>query len=141
MEEQIRAMKARLAEIETLAKNDNLVALEKKIDILEKQVEDDMRTSIRAESCLERSERNIRELSYQNTEDRKDYAFLGSVVNQLSNVIEGYKGRVDMVHKIADTNLELYQETERRLAAARERAAKAEEELKKLQAASSDTKN
>lgn len=137
MEEQIRAMKARLAEIEAITKNEKLTELEKKIDELEKRVEDDIRLNVRAENVIERSERNIRELSYQNVEDRKDYQYLGSVVDQLSKVIDGYKGRVDMVHQIADENLKLYEDTERRVAEARARAAKAEEELKRLQGGSS----
>merc|ERR1712200_222631 len=85
------------------------MGLERDKKILEAQVKDaENRRCTDAQKNLRRSERHIKELTYQQDEDRKNHERMQGLIDQLQGEIKSYKKQIEEAEEIAALNLAKY---------------------------------
>merc|ERR1712179_360280 len=80
------------------------------------------------------SERYIKELSYQQDEDRKNHERMQALIDQLQGKIRSYKKQIEEAEEIAALNLAKYRQVQSNLSGSNERAGLNEQALAKTRA-------
>merc|ERR1719273_2087311 len=83
---------------------------------------------------MRKSERKIKELSYQQDEDRKNHERMQGLIDQLQGKIKSYKKQIEEAEEIAALNLAKYRQAQSSVADATERADSNEQTLAKNRA-------
>merc|ERR1712213_48700 len=83
---------------------------------------------------MRKSERKIKELSYQQDEDRKNHERMQALIDQLQGKIKSYKKQIEEAEEIAALNLAKFRQVQTNLAGATERADETEQALAKARA-------
>merc|ERR1712189_1910 len=89
-----------------------------------------------AQKNLRRSERTIKEYTYQMGEDRKNHERMQALIDQLQGKIKSYKKQIEETEEIAALNLAKYRQVQSNLAQSGERADLSEQALAKMKAQS-----
>ena len=83
---------------------------------------------------MRKSERRIKELTYQQDEDRKNHERMQALIDQLQGKIKSYKKQIEEAEEIAALNLAKYRQAQNSVADAGERASTSEQALAKNRA-------
>merc|ERR1712180_392809 len=75
---------------------------------LESELDAETRRCTDAQKNLRKSERHIKELSYQQDEDRKNHERMQALIDQLQGKIRSYKKQIEEAEEIAALNLAKY---------------------------------
>lgn len=125
LECQVKDMQARLDEAETNALKGGKKAMNKmgtRVRELESEVNAESRRCGDATKNLRKSERRIKELTYQADEDRRNHECMQALIDQLQMKIKSYKKQIEEAEEIAALNLAKYQQAQNNLAECEERA-------------------
>merc|ERR1712167_553918 len=87
-----------------------------------------------AQKNMRKSERKIKELTYQQDEDRKNHQRMQGLIDQLQGKIKSYKKQIEEAEEIAALNLAKYRQAQNNLSGAQERAQTSEQALAKNRA-------
>merc|ERR1712110_838375 len=87
-----------------------------------------------AQKNLRRSERHIKELTYQQDEDRKNHERMQGRIDQLQGKIKSYKKQIEEAEEIAALNLAKFRQVQANLTGSNERADLNEQALAKTRA-------
>lgn len=131
MREQIEEMRKRIDQLETVGKVNELASLEQQIDATQTRLGAELRRKKEMETQLEKSDRQVRELTFQTIESKKDYLWMEDLVDNLQQKMNSYQLQLDEAHAIATENLKKFELTQKQLEESRKRAEAAEEELKR----------
>merc|ERR1712114_103373 len=101
---------------------------------LESELDAETRRCTDAQKNLRKSERHIKELSYQQDEDRKNHERMQALVDQLQGKIRSYKKQIEEAEEIAALNLAKYRQVMANTAGSSERADLQEQVLAKSRA-------
>ena len=82
--------------------------METRIRELESEMDAESRRCSDAQKNLRRSERTIKEYTYQMDEDRKNHERMQSLIDQLQGKIKSYKKQIEEAEEIAALNLAKY---------------------------------
>merc|ERR1712095_170964 len=85
-----------------------------------------------AQKGLRKSERKIKELTYQQDEDKKNHERMQALIDQLQGKIKSYKKQIEEAEEIAALNLAKCRQTQTVLASSQENADTAEQSLAKM---------
>merc|ERR1712180_587977 len=77
---------------------------------LESELDAETRRCTDAQKNLRKSERHIKELSYQQDEDRKNHERMQGLIDQLQGKIRSYKKQIEEAEEIAALNLAKYRQ-------------------------------
>merc|ERR1712087_702961 len=140
-EAQVKEMQARLDDVEQDALKGGKKAaakMEHRIKELESELDAENRRLGDAQKNLRRSERRIKELTYQGDEDRKNHERMQGLIDQLHGKIKSYKKQIEDAEEIAALNLAKYRKVAGALgdAAAAADAAEQEAAMRKARARS-----
>merc|ERR1712045_432916 len=113
-----------------------MAKMETRIRELESEMDAENRRCTDAQKNLRRSERHIKELTYQQDEDRKNHERMQGLIDQLQGKIKSDKKQIEEAEEIAALNLDKYRQTQNNLAGAQERADSNEQTLAKAKARS-----
>merc|ERR1712011_75062 len=120
LEAQVKDMQARVDEAQTNALKGGKKAMNK------------MDTRIRElESEMDAENRGIKELVYQQDEDKKNHERMQALIDQLQGKIKSYKKQIEEAEEIAALNLAKYRQAQNNVAGAQERAQSSEQALAK----------
>merc|ERR1712226_299811 len=101
---------------------------------LESELDAESRRFADAQKNLRKSERHIKELSYQQDEDRKNHERMQALIDQLQGKIRSYKKQIEEAEEIAALNLAKYRQVMTNQAGSSERADLQEQVLAKSRA-------
>merc|ERR1712002_129991 len=101
---------------------------------LESELDAESRRCNDAQKNLRKSERHIKELTYQQDEDRKNHERMQGLIDQLQAKIKSYKKQIEEAEEIAALNLAKYRQVQSNLAESSERADLNEQALAKMRA-------
>merc|ERR1712177_175840 len=101
---------------------------------LESELDAETRRCTDAQKNLRKSERHIKELSYQQDEDRKNHERMQALIDQLQGKIRSYKKQIEEAEEIAALNLAKYRQVQSNLTGSTERADINEQALAKTRA-------
>merc|ERR1712176_286724 len=101
---------------------------------LESELDAESRKGSDAQKNLRKSERKIKELTYQQDEDRKNHERMQALVDQLQSKIKSYKKQIEEAEEIAALNLAKYRQVQNNVAAAVEAADANEQALARSRA-------
>merc|ERR1712186_189445 len=107
---------------------------ETRVRELESEMDAENRRCTDAQKNLRRSERHIKELTYQQDEDRKNHERMQGLIDQLQGKIKSYKKQIEEAEEIAALNLAKYRQVQTNLAGSTERADLNEQALAKTRA-------
>merc|ERR1712013_707234 len=129
---------ARLAD-ELRMEQDLAMALERakketRIRELESEMDAESRRCSDAQKNLRRSERTIKEYTYQMEEDRKNHERMQVLIDQLQGKIKSYKKQIEEAEEIAALNLAKFRQVQTNLTGSVERADLNEQALAKSRA-------
>merc|ERR1719362_1877007 len=85
-----------------------------------------------AQKGMRKSERKIKELTYQQDEDRKNHERMQGLIDQLQGKIKSYKKQIEEAEEIAALNLAKYRQVQNSLSSSQEAADVSEQALAKL---------
>ena len=108
--------------------------METRIRELESEIDAENRRQADAQKNLRKSERHIKELTYQQDEDRKNHERMQGLIDQLQGKIKSYKKQIEEAEEIAALNLAKYRQAQNSVADATERADSNEQTLAKNRA-------
>merc|ERR1712082_72706 len=111
-----------------------IAKMETRIRELESELDAESRRCNDAQKNLRKSERYIKELTYQQDEDRKNHERMQSLIDQLQGKIKSYKKQIEEAEEIAALNLAKFRQTQANLGESGERADLNEKALAKLKA-------
>ena len=137
LECQAKEMQSNLDEVETNALKNGKKAMNKmetRIRELESELDSESRRYGDAGKNLRKSERRIKELTYQADEDRKNHERMQGLVDQLQLKIRSYKKQIEEAEEIAALNLAKYRQAQGQLGESEERADLNEQALAKYKA-------
>merc|ERR1712000_793930 len=103
------------------------MGMETRIRELESEMDAENRRCTDAQKNLRKSERHIKELTYQQDEDRKNHERMQGLIDQLQGKIKSYKKRIEEAEEIAALNLAKYRKVAGDVDAAAGRADLAEQ--------------
>merc|ERR1712115_154906 len=89
---------------------------------LESELDAESRRCNDAQKNLRKSERHIKELTYQQDEDRKNHERMQGLIDQLQGKIKSYKKQIEEAEEIAALNLAKYRQVQSNLTGSTERA-------------------
>jgi len=101
---------------------------------LESELDAESRRCNDAQKNLRKSERHIKELTYQQDEDRKNHERMQGLIDQLQAKIKSYKKQIEEAEEIAALNLAKYRQVQSNLTGSTERADISEQALAKSRA-------
>merc|ERR1711990_181835 len=81
---------------------------ETRIHELESEMDAENRRCTDAQKNLRKSERHIKELTYQQDEDRKNHERMQGLIDQLQGKIKSHKKQIEEAEEIAALNLAKY---------------------------------
>jgi len=119
LEAQMKDAQARLDEAEVTALKGGKKAvgkMETRIRELESELDAENRRCADAQKNLRRSERKVKELTYQQDEDRKNHERMQGLIDQLQNKIKSYKKQIEEAEEIASLNLAKFRTVQNNLA-------------------------
>merc|ERR1712012_589650 len=87
-----------------------------------------------AQKNLRKSERRIKELTYQQDEDRKNHERMQALIDQLQGKIKSYKKQIEEAEETAALNLAKYRQAQNNVGDATERADMNDQAIAKLKA-------
>ena len=99
-----------------------MIKMETRIRELESEMDAENRRCSDAQKNLRRSERHIKELAYQQDEDRKNHERMQGLIDQLQGKIKSYKKQIEEAEEIAALNLAKYRKVQADLESSEERA-------------------
>merc|ERR1712036_138188 len=137
LEAQSKDMQQRLDEAETNALKGGKKAMNKmdtRIRELESELDAENRRQADALKNLRRSERRIKELVYQQDEDKKNHERMEALIDQLQGKIKSYKKQIEEAEEIAALNLAKFRKVAGEVDIAAGRADVAEQALAKSRA-------
>merc|ERR1719447_1462531 len=137
LEAQVKDAQNRLDEAEQNALKGGkkaMAKMETRIRELESEMDAENRRCTDAQKNLRRSERHIKELTYQQDEDRKNHERTQGLIDQLQGKIKSYKKQIEEAEEIAALNLAKYRQVQTNLAGSTERADLNEQALAKTRA-------
>merc|ERR1712106_1006015 len=85
---------------------------------------------------MRRSERQMKELTFQQDEDKKNHERMQVLIDQLQGKVKPYKKQIEEAEEIAALNLAKYRQVQGNLAQSGERADLNEQALAKMKASS-----
>merc|ERR1719188_2906383 len=130
-------MQARVDDAQTNALKGGKKAMSKmdtRIRELESELDAENRRQGDAQKNLRKSERRIKELTYQQDEDRKNHERMQGLIDQLQGKVRSYKKQIEEAEEIAALNLAKYRQAQNNLAESGERADLNEQALAKMKA-------
>merc|ERR1739842_16093 len=107
---------------------------ETRIRELESEMDAENTRCTDAQKNLRRSERHIKELTYQQDEDRKNHERMQGLIDQLQGKIKSYKKQIEEAEEIAALNLAKFRQVQANLTGSTERADLNEQALAKTRA-------
>merc|ERR1711902_60971 len=137
LEAQVKDMQARVDEAQTNALKGGkkaMTRMDTRIRELESELDAENRRSADSQKNLRKSERKIKELAYQQDEDRKNHERMQALIDQLQGKIKSYKKQIGEAEEIAALNLAKYRQAQNNVAGAQERADVNEQALAKAKA-------
>merc|ERR1712243_28494 len=137
LEAQVKDAQNRLDEAEQNALKGGKKAMAKmdtRIRELESELDAENRRCSDAQKNLRKSERHIKELAFQQDEDRKNHERMQGLIDQLQGKIKSYKKQIEEAEEIAALNLAKYRQVQTNLAGSTERADLNEQALAKTRA-------
>merc|ERR1719347_2022435 len=99
-----------------------MAKMDTRIRELESELDVESRRCSDAQKNLRKSERHIKELTYQQDEDRKNHERMQGLIDQLQGKIKSYKKQIEEAEEIAALNLAKYRQVQNNVAAATEQA-------------------
>merc|ERR1719233_405994 len=111
-----------------------MAKMETRVRELESEMDAENRRCTDAQKNLRRSERHIKELTYQQDEDRKNHERMQALIDQLQGKIKSYKKQIEEAEEIAALNLAKYRQVQTNLTGSTERADLNEQALAKTRA-------
>merc|ERR1719319_1100550 len=139
LEAQVKDMQARVDEAQTNALKGGkkaMTRMDTRIRELESEMDAENRRNADSLKNLRKSERQIKELTYSQEEDRKNHERMQGLIDQLQGKIKSYKKQIEEAEEIAALNLAKYRQVQGNLAGAQERADVNEQALAKAKARS-----
>ena len=139
LEAQLKDMQARVDEAQSNALKGGkkaMTRMDTRIRELESELDAENRRGADAQKNLRKSERKIKELTYQQDEDRKNHERMQGLIDQLQGKIKSYKKQIEEAEEIAALNLAKYRQAQNNVAGAQERADVNEQALAKAKARS-----
>ena len=109
-----------------------MAKMETRIRELESEMDAENRRCTDAQKNLRKSERHIKELTYQQDEDRKNHERMQGLIDQLQGKIKSYKKQIEEAEEIAAQNLAKYRYAQNAVGDATERADESEQSLARL---------
>merc|ERR1712080_588601 len=85
-----------------------MTKMDTRIRELESELDAENRRMADAQKNLRKSERKIKELSYQQDEDRKNHERMQALIDQLQGKTKSYKKQIEEAEEIAALNLAKY---------------------------------
>merc|ERR1712179_864064 len=137
LEAQVKDASNRVDEAEQNALKGGKKAIAKmdtRVRELESELDAESRRCNDAQKNLRKSERQIKELSYQQDEDRKNHERMQGLIDQLQGKIKSYKKQIEEAEEIAALNLAKYRQVQSNLTGSNERAGLNEQALAKTRA-------
>jgi len=135
LESQAKDMQVRLDDAEQTALKGGKKAMSKmdsRIRELESEMDAENRRCTDAQKNLRKSERKIKEQTYQQEEDKKNHERMQGLIDQLQGKIRTYKKQIEEAEEIAALNLAKFRQTLTSLGSSTEVADTAEQALAKL---------
>merc|ERR1712088_821790 len=111
-----------------------MAKMETRVRELESEMDAENRRMTDAQKNLRRSERHIKELTYQQGEDRKNHERMQGLIDQPQGKIKSYKKQIEEAEEIAALNLAKFRQVQTNLAGSTERADPNEQALAKTRA-------
>ena len=108
-----------------------MTRMDTRIRELESELDAEIRRSADSQKNPRKSERKIKELAYQQDEDRKNHERMQALIDQLQGKIKSYKKQIEEAEEIAALNLAKYRQAQNNVAGAQERADVNEQALAK----------
>merc|ERR1712060_951178 len=136
---QTKDMQARVDEAQTNALKGGkkaMTRMDTRIRELESEMDAENRRNADSLKNLRKSERQIKELTYSQEEDRKNHERMQGLIDQLQGKIKSYKKQIEEADEIAALNLAKFRQVQQNLAGAHERADVNEQALAKAKARS-----
>jgi len=137
LESQVKDAQTRLDEAEQNALKNGKKAMAKmdtRIRELSSELDAENRRFADTQKNLRKSERTIKELAYQQDEDRKNHERMQGLVDQLQAKIKSYKKQIEEAEEIAALNLAKYRQAAGNLQDSADRADLSEQALAKFKA-------
>merc|ERR1712038_725098 len=137
LEAQTKDMQARVDEAQSNALKGGkkaMTRMDTRIRELESELDAENRRMADAQKNLRKSERKIKELAYQQDEDRKNHERMQGLIDQLQGKIKSYKKQIEEAEEIAALNLAKFRQAQSNVAEAHERADLNEQALAKVKA-------
>merc|ERR1719341_1311131 len=125
LEAQVKDLQARLDDAEQNALKGGkkaMAKMETRVRELESEMDAENRRCADAQKNLRRSERHIKELTYQQDEDRKNHERMQGLIDQLQGKIKSYKKQIEEAEEIAALNLAKFRQVQANLTGSTERA-------------------
>ena len=113
-----------------------IAKMESRIHELESEMQAESRRFADAQKNLRKSERHIKEKTYQQDEDRKNHERMQGLIDQLQGKIRSYKKQIEEAEEIASLNLAKYRTVQQNLAGVAEDADSKEHQVAKARARS-----
>merc|ERR1712192_257510 len=85
-----------------------MAKMETRIRELEAEIDAENRRMADAQKNLRKSERHIKELTFQQDEDRKNHERMQSMIDQRQGKVKSYKKQIEEAEEIAALNLAKY---------------------------------
>merc|ERR1712192_142743 len=92
-----------------------MAKMETRVRELESEMDAENRRMTDAQKNLRRSERHIKELTYQQDEDRKNHERMQGLIDQLQGKIKSYKKQIEEAEEIAALNLAKFRQVQTNL--------------------------
>ena len=115
LEAQVKDMQTRVDDAQSQALKGGKKAITKmdtRIRDLESELDAENRRMGDAQKNMRRSERKIKELAYQQDEDRKNHERMQALIDQLQGKIKSYKKQIEEAEEIAALNLAKYRQAQ-----------------------------
>merc|ERR1711915_245458 len=109
-----------------------MIKMETRIRELESELDAETRRYGDVTKNLRKSERTIKELTFQGDEDRKNHERMQALIDQLQGKVKSYKKQIEEAGEIAALNLAKYRQAQNSLAESGERADLNEQALAKM---------
>merc|ERR1711910_87756 len=129
LDSQIGELETRLADAEAIAMKGGknaMAKLELRIRELEMELGTVQTRTSENFKAFQRAERRVKELQFQQEEDRKNQDRMSDLANKLQQKIKTYKQQIEEAEEIADLNLAKYRKGQQELEEAEERGKLAE---------------
>merc|ERR1711978_19835 len=139
LEAQVKDIQARVDEAQANALKGGkkaMTRMDTRFRELESELDAESRRSSDAQKNLRKSERKIKELTYQQDEDRKNHERMQAFIDQLQGKIKSYKKQIEEAEEIAALNLAKFRQAANNVAGAQKRADVNEQALAKAKARS-----